>query len=108
VSVAMEVDSGVQLELLSVDGGATRNDLLMQIQADLLGCSVQRHRTAELSAVGSGALASIACGFWQEADASVFLSPEGERFSPMMDVGARSAKLEVWKDAVRSAVESRR
>jgi glycerol kinase len=104
VFVAMETDLGAPLDLLSVDGGATRNDLLMQIQSDILAKRVRRRRIAELSAAGIGTLAATASGFWDEARAHVFLSEPDDDFSPKLDETARAVKVREWAEAVRAAI----
>ena len=63
---AMVADSGVQLELLKVDGGATVNDTLMQLQADILGVPVVRPVVAETTALGAAYAAGLASGFWKD------------------------------------------
>ena len=70
---AMERDLGARLARLSVDGGATQNDLLMQFQADLLGRPVQRLKVPELSAFGAGVLAGAASGLMDEAGVEAML-----------------------------------
>ena len=67
VLTAMEKDAGLKLTELRVDGGATANNLLMQIQADLLGVPVVRPRVLETTALGAAYLAGLAVGFWQDA-----------------------------------------
>ena len=64
---AMESDSGITLAELRVDGGATRNDLLMQFQADVLGVPVVRPRVHETTALGAAYLAGLAVGYWKSA-----------------------------------------
>ncbi|MGL5004557.1 MAG: FGGY-family carbohydrate kinase, partial [Casimicrobium sp.] len=64
--VAMEKDAGHKLTELRVDGGATANNLLMQIQADLLGVPVVRPRVLETTALGAAYLAGLAVGFWND------------------------------------------
>jgi glycerol kinase len=63
----MEKDAGLKLTELRVDGGATANNLLMQIQADLLGVPVVRPKVLETTALGAAYLAGLAVGFWQDA-----------------------------------------
>ena len=65
---AMVQDSGVRLEVLKVDGGATVNDLLMQLQADILGVPVVRPVVAETTALGAAYAAGLAVGFWKDLD----------------------------------------
>ncbi|MCB2040412.1 MAG: glycerol kinase, partial [Rhodoferax sp.] len=68
VFAAMAADSGIALRELRVDGGASRNDLLMQMQADFLGVPVVRPRVTETTALGAAYLAGLATGFWSGAD----------------------------------------
>src|SRR5918992_843231 len=65
---AMTVDSGVRLAVLKVDGGATANDTLMQLQADVLGVPVVRPVVAETTALGAAYAAGLAVGFWKDLD----------------------------------------
>jgi glycerol kinase len=103
---AMERDLGATLAMLSVDGGATRNDLLMQWQADLLGRRVQRVKILELSAFGAGAVAGLASGFFNEATIGARLSEAVDVIAPRLDEPARAAKARVWAAAVHSVVDS--
>ena len=64
----MEKDSGVDLEVLKVDGGVTANELCMQIQADVLGVAVSRPVVAETTALGAAYAAGLAVGFWADPD----------------------------------------
>lgn len=68
VLTAMEADSGTAIGELRVDGGATVNDLLMQIQADILGANVVRPKITETTALGAAYLAGLAVGFWNSID----------------------------------------
>ena len=81
----MERDLGATLAMLSVDGGATRNDLLMQWQADLLGRPVQRVKILELSAFGAGTLAGLASGFFDEATIAARLGEAVDVIAPRLD-----------------------
>ena len=65
---AMELDAGITLTELRVDGGAAANDLLMQFQADILGVPVVRPRVLETTALGAAYLAGLAVGYWESAD----------------------------------------
>jgi glycerol kinase len=102
---AMQADSGIELKELRVDGGATRNNLLMQFQADILGVPVVRPRMAESTALGAAALAGLATGFWasrEELDAQW----HAERiFEPGMDSGSRARLREGWDRALARAKE---
>ncbi|THD43476.1 MAG: glycerol kinase [Bradyrhizobium sp.] len=101
---AMERDLGATLEMLSVDGGATRNDLLMQWQSDLLGRPVKRVKILELSAFGVGALAGLTSGMFDEAAIECRLSESVDMIAPQLDEAARIAKARVWAAAVQSVI----
>jgi glycerol kinase len=101
---AIESDLGIRLEVLSVDGGATRNDVLMQIQADLLGRPIKRVEIAELSAFGVGAMAGLACGFFDEAAITARLNSCIDAIVPRLDDSARTAKAKRWSTAVKSVI----
>jgi glycerol kinase len=103
---AMERDLGGALSMLSVDGGATRNDLLMQLQADLLGRPVQRLTILELSAFGAGALAGLSTGFLDETTIGARLTEAVNVITPRLDELGRKAKARAWGAAVRSVVDS--
>ncbi|MEM9770194.1 MAG: glycerol kinase GlpK [Cyanobacteria bacterium P01_D01_bin.73] len=106
---AMESDSGIPLTELRVDGGATANNLLMQIQADILGVPVVRPKITETTALGAAFFAGLAVGYWSSPDEITELWQEERRFEPAMDVAERSERLERWQKAVgrsRSWVDS--
>jgi glycerol kinase len=106
VFAAMEQDLGKPLAMLSVDGGATRNDLLMQLQADLIGRPVKRIRVQELSAFGAGLMAGVAIGLMDEARAESGVSELSDLIAPQLAEAARRAKLDIWKAAVVSVIDS--
>ena len=98
---AMAADSGIALQELRVDGGACRNNLLMQMQADLLGVPVVRPRVTETTALGAAYLAGLATGFWRDASEISEQWAVDARFVPMMSVDARLSMLERWRKAVQ-------
>ena len=102
---AMERDLGAPLAVLSADGGATRNDLLMQWQADLIGRPVQRVKILELSAFGAGALAGLASGLFDEATIAERLAESIDVVQPRLDEAGRAAKARAWERAVRSVID---
>jgi len=104
VFAAMQADCGGTLSALSTDGGASRNDLLMQIQADVLQRPVRRSRLAELSAIGAGIMAGFTTGFWSEDHARVLLTAEADVFSPVTDLVQRDRLLAAWRAAVEQAM----
>jgi len=100
---AMSADSGLQLKELRVDGGACRNNLLMQIQADVLGVPVVRSRVSETTALGAAYLAGLATGFWSGADEISAQWQQDQRFEPQWSVGQRQERQARWRQAVDRA-----
>jgi glycerol kinase len=96
----MQADSGMPLERLRVDGGATANDLLMQIQADVLGIPVDRPAVRETTALGAALLAGLATGFFPAADAVATARRIEKRFEPSTDEPGRQRLLASWRSAV--------
>jgi glycerol kinase len=97
---AMERDARVRVRRLRVDGGAAANDLLMQMQADLLGVPVERPRVIETTALGAGLLAGLAVGFWRSAR-EVDHARQIERvFRPKRSAAWRRAEMSRWREAV--------
>lgn len=97
---AMEADLGAPIRELRVDGGAARNDLLMQMQADFSGVPVTRPANIETTALGAAYLAGIEAGVWPSAAEVAGLNVAERRFEPRLDAGERTAKLERWRGAV--------
>ena len=100
---AMSQDSGTALSQLRVDGGAARNNLLMQFQADILGVSCVRPTVLETTALGSAFLAGLGVGFWKNTDAISCAWAEDRRFEADMPSAERNAHLTAWKTAVSKA-----
>lgn len=96
---AMEKDAGMPLTGLRVDGGAVRNDLLMQFQADILGSEVTRTTYAETTALGAALLAGLTSGIWTREQLESFNKAE-RVFLPEMGVEVRERRYNGWKDAV--------
>ncbi|HEU5381722.1 MAG TPA: glycerol kinase GlpK [Ktedonobacteraceae bacterium] len=101
---AMSADSGVDLKALRVDGGAVRNDLLMQFQADILGVTVQRPRVAETPALGAAYLAGLATGFWQNQRELAEHWSLDRTFEPRMSADEREHLYTDWKRAVERSL----
>jgi glycerol kinase len=93
-------DSGLGLEALRVDGGASQNDFLMQFQADVLGAPVERPAVLEATALGAAALAGLAVGFWNDASEITSGSEGVTVFEPSIDADQRDALYSGWKRAV--------
>ncbi|MEJ0087755.1 MAG: glycerol kinase GlpK [Pseudomonadota bacterium] len=97
---AMQADAGQPLTELRVDGGAARNSLLMQFQADLLGVPVLRPRNTETTAFGAAALAGLGCGFWSSQQELASLWQLERRFEPRMSATEAGARRARWTQAL--------
>jgi len=107
---AMQADAGRPITELRVDGGAARNSLLMQFQADLLGVPVLRPRNTETTSFGAAALAGLGCGFWTSQDELSSLWQLDRRFEPRMNTAEVAERRARWTQALERsrhwAVES--
>jgi len=100
---AMEADSGIRLKELRVDGGASLNNLLMQLQGDLLGVPVVRPKVNETTALGAACLAGLAVGFWKnQADIARHWQMD-RTFKPAMKSAARAKITHGWSRALSRA-----
>jgi glycerol kinase len=99
----MENETGIRLPELRVDGGASRNDLLMQIQADVLQRPVVRAATVETTALGAAYLAGLATGFWKDQDEIAAIWRADATFEPAMPASQRDALVAGWRRAVERA-----
>ncbi len=97
---AMTADAGEGLRALRVDGGAAANDLLLQLQADLLGVAVERPVVAETTALGAAYLAGLAIGYWSSLGDIERNWALDRRFEPSMSVDRRRSMLHDWHRAV--------
>ena len=104
VLAAMQQDAPVPLTELRVDGGAAKNDLLMQRQADLLGVPVVRPQHTETTALGAAYLAGLGCGLWPDTNVIAARWREERRFEPMLGDAERAEALARWQHAVRHAI----
>jgi glycerol kinase len=98
---AIQKDTGIQLPRLFADGGASRNDRLMQFQADLLGCPVERSLSTDLSAIGAGWLAGLSTGYWRSRDELAALPRPATVFEPRITASQRADLIAGWHDALR-------
>ena len=99
---AMEKDAGVKLSELKVDGGASRNNLMMQFQADVVGADVIRPRVTETTAMGACYLAGLAVGYWSSIDEIKKQWQVDACFKPSgADVTALKAG---WADAIKRTI----
>jgi glycerol kinase len=100
---AMEADAKVKLHKLAVDGGMTKNGLLMQTQTDLLGIPVVRARMTEATCFGAAFAAGLSVGFWSDVEKikAIHASWGVDTFSAAMDEEARKAATAKWADAIK-------
>jgi glycerol kinase len=100
---AMRADSGLSLQTLRVDGGAVRNDFLMQFQADMLNVPVQRPVVTETTALGAAYLAGLAAGFWHSQGQIADQWKVERTYEPEMPADRRESLYNGWKRAVERA-----
>lgn len=99
ILLAMQADAGISLSSLKVDGGASANSMLMQFQADVLGCEVERPEVIESTAMGAAYLAGLHVGWWKKED--IVKNRKIERkFAPQMKAAERDKLYNGWKKAV--------
>ncbi|UKS25786.1 glycerol kinase GlpK [Paenibacillus sp. HWE-109] len=101
---AMEDDSGIQLTKLRVDGGAVKNDFLMQFQSDMLGVTVERPVISETTALGAAFLAGLAVGFWQDQAEIAAQWQVDQAFDQSMAKEQQVKLYSGWKKAVNAAM----
>jgi glycerol kinase len=101
---AMEADSGIQLRTLRVDGGAVKNNFLMNFQSDILNVPVERPVINETTALGAAYLAGLAVGFWESQDEIASQWAIDQSFEPKMSDEQRSTLYGGWKKAVNAAM----
>lgn len=97
---AMKSDSGIDMTTLRVDGGACKNNFLMQFQADILNCAVERPTCLELTALGAAYLAGLAVGFWQSTEELEKVWKIDREFTPTMNATLRDDLLGYWQQAI--------
>src|SRR5262249_711215 len=103
VLAAMRSDSGIDISELRVDGGASRNDFLMQFQADILDIPVVRPDNTETTAAGAAYLAGLAVGFWSDTGELESLWKAEKIFEPAMAASEHARLLDDWHRAVERA-----
>jgi glycerol kinase len=102
----MQSELNQPINLLLADGGAARNNTLMQFQSDILNVPVVRSRASDLSALGAAYLAGLATGIWQSLEEVARLSRPHDRFEPNMPASQRAGLLDGWRDAVRRTLSA--
>lgn len=101
---AMESDSGIALKTLRVDGGAVKNNFLMQFQSDILNVPVQRPIVNETTALGAAYLAGLAVGYWENQDEIAKQWAVDRTFEPQMSEEERNKLYDGWKKAVHATM----
>lgn len=99
---AMQKAAAARLETLLTDGGASKNDWLMQFQADVLDRQVLRSQTAELSGLGAAFAAGLGCGFWASTDEVAKVVAPHDAFHPGLEESERNRLVRRWHGAVAS------
>ncbi|AZV61008.1 glycerol kinase GlpK [Peribacillus frigoritolerans] len=100
---AMEVDSGINLKALRVDGGVVKNNFLMEFQSGLLNVPVERPVISETTALGAAYLAGLAVGYWESQEEISKLWAVDKKFEPEMEEQERKDLYNGWKKAVQAA-----
>ncbi|HEN5767426.1 TPA: glycerol kinase GlpK [Streptococcus agalactiae] len=98
----MQVDSGIDIQQLRVDGGAAMNNLLMQFQADILGIDIARAKNLETTALGAAFLAGLSVGYWESMDELKELNATGQLFQATMNESRKEKLYKVWRKAVKA------
>ncbi|KAF0816242.1 MULTISPECIES: glycerol kinase GlpK [unclassified Cytobacillus] len=101
---AMEADSGIELKTLRVDGGAVKNNFLMEFQSDILNVPVERPVINETTALGAAYLAGLAVGFWKSQEEIAEQWAIDQSYHPSMDNPVREELYKGWKKAVNAAI----
>ena len=99
----MQKDAGINVTRLAVDGGASRNNFLLQFQADILGCVTARPETVETTALGAAYLAGLCSGYWKSLEEIKNNVRAGKVFTPCMTEDMRKKLLDGWEKAVKKA-----
>ncbi len=97
---AIEADTQTPLQKIYADGGASRNDVLMQFQADILARPVLRNRSSDVSALGAAYLAGLAVGVWKSEEEITHLARPTDLFEPCLSESERAARYDGWQRAV--------
>lgn len=102
---AMKADSGISIPALKVDGGASANDFLMQVQADIMDAPVIRPKCVETTAMGAAYLAGLAVGYWADKEDVVKNWQKNKEFKPQITEEEREKKIKGWNKAVKYSYE---
>lgn len=105
VLAAMNQDSGIRLQSLNVDGGASANNYLMQTQADIIQVPVRRPVCVESTALGAAYLAGLAVSYWKDMD-EIRSNAQIERiFEPQITEEEKNERVRGWEKAVRTSFD---
>jgi glycerol kinase len=104
ILVAMQKDLGKKLKSVKVDGGATANNLLMQLQADYLGQPISRPRTIESTVMGAAFLAGLGVGLWRDLNELKKVWQLDQEFTPLLNKAARDTRIKNWHKAVQRSM----
>lgn len=102
IIIAMQKDSGINLKSLKVDGGAVKNNVLMQFQSDILGVTVERPVLSETTALGAASLAGLATGFWKDKSEITANYNVDRMFEPSMSKEKKEKLYQGWLNAVKA------
>ena len=105
VAEAMEVDAGIEMGRLRVDGGAVRNNFLCQLQSDIIRTDIVRPEVDETTALGSAYAAGLAVGYWDTVDELRENWQVDRQFSARMDPGKADSMYDRWNDAVERSLD---
>ncbi len=105
VADAMTADSGIPLTSLRVDGSASRNDLLLQIQADLLGAPVVRPKNVETTGLGAAFLAGLGVQLWPDRASLLDRWQIDRVFTPQITNDERDARYRTWRRAIERSLD---
>jgi glycerol kinase len=100
----MEADSLITLKTLRVDGGAVKNNFLMEFQSDILNVPVERPKVSETTALGAAYLAGLAVGYWESQEEISRQRATEQKFDPTMSDEERKSLYNGWKKAVDAAM----
>lgn len=103
---SMKADAHYPIRSLRVDGGATRSELLMQFQADILGIPIEIPQTSEMAALGAAYLAGLGVGFWQDKNEVEKHWKLAKRYEPSMSEDQKESLYDGWKQAVRRSLSN--
>ena len=98
----MQVDAKTPIPVLKVDGGAAKNDYLMQFQADILGIAIARAKNLETTALGAAFLAGLTVGYWKDLEELKSLHGTAQIFEPKMNEARKEDLYKGWKKAVKA------